>query len=462
MEWVGDIWNASRNHTNALVCVGMVWIWHKPFFGTLHSMRFTSLLPCLQLKSYHSHCHGCCHSPTTATLQHSGNATHITRASIATAKTTQKVGCCIFMQLLAHFWLLCCPLSHELNLSPQPTNTLRGHSTPHPAAKPAKTEAMVSFFNLSCIPQNQIFHHLIFQLNYYCPMICHILCRSPPPTPLPLFNTPAMPLWASDDEFVCGFWVPPAQYQFFSHWSNFQLTCSSFHCAACFPSVGMTNKSLLLPSHVHKSHGEGRGCEFSSPFYSPPFQMFSHSFFFYCYPIHRAIHPPSVNQANKVPPSPSPQHLLCGEDGNNEFSAWFYFSPISNFSPSIYSVELFLVGHTGHPLSVYQGNKSTPHHPYTACCVEKRVTLSFPLVFNFSPLLQFVSLTSFVLRMKVTQLLLNSNKIFWAISLSVFEQMCWQLVTFPYWYEFVHREKLHSLHCSKQESDKLPTHVLFV
>ena len=200
-------------------------------------------------------------------------------------------------------------------------------------------------------------------------MICHILCCSPA-TPLPLFNTPTMPLCAGDDEFVCGFWVPPAQYQFFSHWSNFQLTCSSFHCAACFPSVGMTNESLLLPSHVHKLHGEGRGCEFSSPFYSPPFQMFSHSFFFYCYPIHHAIHPPSVNQANKVPPSPSPQHLLCGEDGNNEFSAWFYFSPNSNFSPRIIQLNFFSWPHRPPSLSLSRKQEHSTSSLHCLLCGE--------------------------------------------------------------------------------------------
>jgi hypothetical protein len=57
-----------------------------------------------------------------------------------------------FKHLLAHFWLLCCPLTHKLILSPKPTDTLRGYHCPAKTAKTAKTETMVSFFILSFIP----------------------------------------------------------------------------------------------------------------------------------------------------------------------------------------------------------------------------------------------------------------------------------------------------------------------
>ncbi len=162
-------------------------------------------------------------------------------------------------------------------------------------------------------------------------MIRHILCCSPA-TPLPLFNIPAMPLWAGDDEFVCGFWVPPTQYHFFSHWSNFQLTCSSFHCAACFPSVDMTNKSLLLPSHALSRMEKAEAVSFLLLF---------------------------------IPP-----HSKC-----------FLTASFSIAIPSTVSSIL--------PQSIKQ-TRFHHHHPHNTCCVEKMVTMSFPLSFIFSPFRTFL------------------------------------------------------------------------
>ena len=38
-----------------------------------------------------------------------------------------------------------------------------------------------------------------------------------------------------------------------------------------------------------------------------------------------------------------------------------------------------------------KGTRALHHHPCASCCVEKEVTVSFPLVFNLSPLFQFFS-----------------------------------------------------------------------
>ena len=82
----------------------------------------------------------------------------------------------------------------------------------------------------------------------------------------------------------------------FSPWSNFQLNCSSVHCASRFPSVDMANKSPLLPSHTHKSCGEGDNSECSFPFYSPPFQTFSQLLFLIKLLSHPLCQPPSLSQ----------------------------------------------------------------------------------------------------------------------------------------------------------------------
>ena len=87
-----------------------------------------------------------------------------------------------------------------------------------------------------------------------------------------------------------------------SHLRFFQLNCCIFD-AACPLSVNNVNKSPMLPSHAHKLRGEGSDGEFflSFLFPPPPFQTFSHSFYFQsnCYPIGHAIHLPSVGKANK-------------------------------------------------------------------------------------------------------------------------------------------------------------------
>jgi hypothetical protein len=72
---------------------------------------------------------------TTTTLQHSNNATLITRAILATTETMEMFGCCVFTCLLAHFCSLCCPYLHKLKLSPHPTDTLRGHNCLPPDKK---------------------------------------------------------------------------------------------------------------------------------------------------------------------------------------------------------------------------------------------------------------------------------------------------------------------------------------
>jgi hypothetical protein len=144
------------------VCVDVAWMCHKLFFvhfthtlSTKHDGIFIpaatspTKMPTWSPPQSRRLPLQPCHTPATlqhsidATLQHSIDATPITSASIATAKTTGLVVCCVFTSLLAFFLLLCCPLSHELVLSPQPTATLRGRHCPPPAAKSAKTEAMV-------------------------------------------------------------------------------------------------------------------------------------------------------------------------------------------------------------------------------------------------------------------------------------------------------------------------------
>jgi hypothetical protein len=141
-----------------------------------------------------------CHTPETL----SSNATLIVRASIATAKTMQKIGWCVFTHSLVHFWLLCCPLSHEPVLSPQPRDTLRVHHCPPLAAKSAKTEAMVSFFNLSFIPPTSNISPFNFLIKLLLPdEPSHSLLQ--PCYTLPLFNSPAMPLRVGNGKFVCGF-----------------------------------------------------------------------------------------------------------------------------------------------------------------------------------------------------------------------------------------------------------------
>ena len=116
-----------------------------------------------------------------------------------------------------------------------------------------------------------------------------------------------MPLQAGDGEFVCDCYPPPIPDV--SHCSFFQLNCYFVHDAAHPPSVNKSNKSLPLPLHACESRGEEEDGEVSCSFYSPPpFETFSHSFFFQlnCYPVRHASHLPSVGKANKSPPLPSP------------------------------------------------------------------------------------------------------------------------------------------------------------
>ena len=163
----------------------------------------------------------------------------------------------------------------------------------------------------------------------------HRICCRSPATPLTLFNNAAMPLQAGFVSLSVVF--KPPLIPFFSHWSLFQLNCSSFHYAACFPSVDSLNKSPLLPSHAHESRGEGSNGEFFSPFYFPPFHTFSHSFFFQsnCYPIHSASRPP-LSQSREQGPTisiPAPPVALR-RWWRWVFPLYIFFS--SNFSQGIF------------------------------------------------------------------------------------------------------------------------------
>ncbi len=64
----------------------------------------------------------------------------------------------------------------------------------------------------------------------------------------------------------------------------------------------LSSLNPIAAIHMHGFSWEGNR-DFLS-FLFPPFQTFSHSFFFQsnCYPIHSASCSPSVNQENKVPP----------------------------------------------------------------------------------------------------------------------------------------------------------------
>jgi hypothetical protein len=79
-----------------------------------------------------------------ATLQHSNNATLVTRAFIATTKTMQMVGYCAFTYLLTYDCLMCCPYLHKLMLPPTPQKQ-RGHKLPSSGQKNQRENQCESF-----------------------------------------------------------------------------------------------------------------------------------------------------------------------------------------------------------------------------------------------------------------------------------------------------------------------------
>ena len=168
---------------------------------------------------------------TTATLQHSNNATLITHAIILpTAETKQMVGCCVVTCLLAHFCSLCCPYLHKLMLSPHPTDTLRGHDCLPPNKQNSKERSNVSF--LFTIPPYINISPFNFSIK--------LLLPDEPSQSLPqLRHTPATRAhqrhhppaieWGRQKRLVFLFYLiifPP--FPFFSHCVLiFQLKCSS-------------------------------------------------------------------------------------------------------------------------------------------------------------------------------------------------------------------------------------------
>ncbi len=116
----------------------------------------------------------------------------------------------------------------------------------------------------------------------------------------------------------------------FSHWKLLQLNCSSIHCAACFPSADMENKSPLLTSHAHESHGECINREFPSPFYFPHSKNFLTTSFPIKFLSHPPFQPPSFSQSKEQGPTITILMLLLHwEDGDGEFFSCYFF--ISDF-----------------------------------------------------------------------------------------------------------------------------------
>ena len=104
--------------------------------------------------------------PHHTTLQHSNNATLITRSIITTAETMQIVGCCdffiftwlcllsyVYSLMFAHLCLLnVLPLLTQTHAFPHPKDTLRGHKLSH-LDKKIKERSNVSFLLLVVVQQ---------------------------------------------------------------------------------------------------------------------------------------------------------------------------------------------------------------------------------------------------------------------------------------------------------------------
>ncbi len=254
---------------------------------------------------------------------------------------------------------------------------MRGYHCPPPAAKSAKTEAIVSFLNLSFVPPtHQIFHHFIFQINCYSQINRRIHRRSPA-TALPLFNTPATPLQAGDGELVCGFYLP--QSHFFSL-ESFSIKLYSVNCAARFPSVHTANKSPLA------RRVENAATVSSSLLFIPPY---SNLFLTASFSNHIAIPntapaalPQSIKGTRSCHDLLTPPVAWRIDDG--EFPFVFIVFPIQNFSHIIFSRNFYSAMPAALPQSI-KGTRPHRQHPRAACCMEKVVTVSFPLVFLMLP-----------------------------------------------------------------------------
>ena len=178
------------------------------------------LPPWLPLQPYH----------TTTTIQHSNNATLITHTIIATPKTMQIVGCCVFKFLLANFYYsLFCPYLHKLMLSPHPTDTLRGHNCLPPNKKKQQREKQREIFYLQS-PLTSIFHHLIFQLNCCSQTSRRSLCRNSA-IPLPQEPTNAITHLQLNGEGKNGEYS--SFFELFFHHSHFSLTVFYFFQLKC-------------------------------------------------------------------------------------------------------------------------------------------------------------------------------------------------------------------------------------
>ena len=114
-------------------------VWMGPCYGTTHFWRtslmycqqsmmgFTSLSPHLQLKSHRS----CLHSPAKPLSLFNAPVMPLPLQVLASPLPKKENGWLLcFYAFTCSFWVMCCPLSHKLVLSPQPTETLRGHHCP--------------------------------------------------------------------------------------------------------------------------------------------------------------------------------------------------------------------------------------------------------------------------------------------------------------------------------------------
>ena len=128
-----------------------------------------------------------------------------------------------------------------------------------------------------------------------------------------------------------------------------------------------------------------------SIFFSPIPNIFSLLIFqLNCYFVDGIDGPPSVYQGNNGSPPPSPPTSCVEKVVMVSFPLVFIFPHHSNFfSPLIFQLNCYSVSHAGRPPSLIQGNNGSPPPSLPACCMDKAVMVSFPLVFIFSPPFQF-------------------------------------------------------------------------
>ena len=133
---------------------------------------------------------------------------------------------------------------------------------------------------------------------------------------------------------------------------------------------------------------------FEDFFFFPPMPKVFSSLIFQlnCYFVDGIDGPPSVYQGKNGSPPPSPPTSCVEKAVMVSFPLVFIFPHHSNFfSPLIFQLNCYSVGRAGRPPSLIQGNNGSPPPSPLACCMDKAVMVSFPLVFIFSPPFQFVS-----------------------------------------------------------------------